>query len=259
MTAGVLWHPSPNVGARRAGASVELIVLHFTDMDSAEAALERLCDPASEVSAHYLIGRDGRAWQVASDGDRAWHAGAGSWGGRGDVNSRSIGIELDNDGASPFAAPMIDRLEVLLADLLARHGLGPEALIAHADMAPGRKRDPGRRFDWRRLAVAGLSVWPHAEGAPQPGDPAQFGEALARFGYPVDAPLEALLEAFRSRFRPCAEGPLDAWDCALARALAEGRVWSGGAESQLAGGSPMAGGPPSDPTAPDHPPSRPAS
>ena len=136
---------------------MELIVLHYTAMASAEAALERLCDPVAEVSSHYLIAKDGTLYQLVDEAERAWHAGAGSWQGREDVNSRSIGIEIDNDGCAPFSAPAMDTLDALVADILKRHGLGPDAVIGHEDMAPGRKIDPGPKFDWARLFKLGLA------------------------------------------------------------------------------------------------------
>lgn len=151
----VVSRPSPNFGPRRDGASVRLVLIHYTAMESAEAALERLCDPEAEVSAHYLIGRDGRLYGLVDEAMRAWHAGTGAWGEIEDVNSASIGIELDNDGASPFSEPMMATLEILLDDLLERYGLGPEAVLAHSDTAPGRKIDPGPRFDWARLERGG--------------------------------------------------------------------------------------------------------
>lgn len=206
----IIAHPSPNCGARRDGLMPALIVLHYTAMPDADAALERMCAPEHEVSAHYLIARDGRLFQLVDEDRRAWHAGAGEWGGTGDVNSRSIGIELDNCGASPFAAPLMDRLEGLISDIMARHGIGPEGVLAHSDFAPGRKADPGRRFDWLRLARQGLSVWPEP-GTAQP-DAAGFLTAAARFGYPAGEGLEAVLAAFRLRFRPGAGGPLSADD-----------------------------------------------
>ncbi len=206
-------HPSPNFGPRRDGLRPELVVVHFTEMRSAEAALDRLSDPAAEVSAHYLIGRDGTLWQMVEEEMRAWHAGAGAWLGRGDVNSRSIGIELDNDGQSPFAAPLMRTLESLLAGLLPRWRIAPQGVIAHSDMAPGRKVDPGPRFDWRRLALQGLAIWPEA-----PGDPdAPLAASLDRIGYPDVAP-ELRLAAFRLRFRPGATGPESAMDRAVADA-----------------------------------------
>ena len=194
-------HTSPNFGPRRDAQTPDLIVLHYTAMDTAEAALDRLCDPECEVSAHYLVAPDGESFGLVEEEMRAWHAGAGAWGGAGDVNSRSIGIELANDGASPFAAPQMAALEDLLSDIMARRRIPPEAVIGHSDMAPERKIDPGARFDWRRLARMGLSVWPEDE---TDADPAGFHDAATRFGYP-DCSDAALLGAFRMRFRPGAE------------------------------------------------------
>jgi hypothetical protein len=147
---------SPNHGPRRDGLRPELVVLHYTAMPDVASAERALCDPAREVSCHWLIARDGTVKALVDEDRRAWHAGAGSWGGREDVNSRSIGIELDNDGASPFAAPLMDALEELLGGILARWDIPPLGVIGHSDMAPGRKRDPGPRFDWQRLARGGL-------------------------------------------------------------------------------------------------------
>ncbi|MDM7932830.1 N-acetylmuramoyl-L-alanine amidase [Tabrizicola sp.] len=208
-----LTHPSPNFGERRGGQRPELVVLHYTAMASCAEALERLCDPVAEVSAHYLIDCDGTVLSLVAEEFRAWHAGAGVWGGRGDVNSRSIGIELANPGAQPFSARQMAALEALLRGILSRWSLPPHAVIGHSDMAPDRKADPGPRFDWRRLALAGLSVWP------EPAEPGDLAADLVAFGYP-DLPMETLLAAFRLRFRPWATGPLDATDRALASDLA---------------------------------------
>ena len=213
------WRASPNFGPRRAGFMPELIVLHYTGMASVEAALERLCDPAAEVSAHYLISRDGQLVQMVEEGARAWHAGHGEWGGAGDVNSRSIGIELDNPGDAPFSAPLMATLEALLPGIMARWTIAPQRIIAHSDMAPDRKRDPGARFDWRRLARGGLSVWPDRP-APAAPDERAFREATARIGYGSGWTSAQVLSAFRLRFRPWADGPLDATDMGLARDLA---------------------------------------
>lgn len=207
-----LSHPSPNFGERRGRGRIELVVLHYTAMPSCAAALERLCDPAAEVSCHYLIDGDGTVLSLVDEAQRAWHAGAGEWAGAGDVNSRSIGIELANTGQEPFSEPQMQALERLLTGVLARHGLGPEAVIGHSDMAPDRKGDPGPHFDWRRLALQGLAVWP------EPGPPGDAHADLRAFGYP-DAPPQIVLAAFRLRFRPWASGPLDDTDRALAAGL----------------------------------------
>jgi N-acetylmuramoyl-L-alanine amidase len=211
---------SPNHGPRRDGLKPELVVIHYTAMCDAAAAERALCDPAREVSCHWLIARDGAVTALVDEEQRAWHAGRGSWRGRGDVNSRSIGIELDNDGASPFAAPLMDALEVLLAGVLTRWGIPPEGVIGHSDMAPERKQDPGPRFDWLRLAKQGLSVWPQRpEPLPERPDKGQFRRDVLTFGYP-DVEEDLLVQAIRLRFRPAATGPLDATDCAIAAALA---------------------------------------
>lgn len=206
--------PSPNFGPRRDGAVPGLIVLHYTAMPSCAEARDRLCDPLAEVSAHWLIAEDGTTEQLVDETLRAWHAGAGSWSGVTDVNSASIGIELANSGDAPFPEPQMAALERLLGEIMERWSIPPEGVLAHSDMAPDRKRDPGARFDWRRLALQGLSVWP------EPAQPVDFATSLRRFGYPDAAP-ETLLAAFRLRFRPGATGPEDDTDRALAASLAE--------------------------------------
>ncbi len=191
-------------------------MLHYTAMSSASEARARLCDPIHEVSAHWLVDRFGHAEALVDEAQRAWHAGAGAWAGMNDINSHSIGIELDNAGNHPFAAAQMDALEKLLRGVMARWHIPPHCVIAHSDMAPTRKGDPGARFDWQRLARSGLSVWPQASA---PADPACFRPAACAFGYP-DVPIDALLSAFRLRFRPSARGALDGWDAALAIDLA---------------------------------------
>ncbi|RWR26705.1 N-acetylmuramoyl-L-alanine amidase [Sinirhodobacter populi] len=223
--------PSPNHGPRRDGARPKLIVLHYTGMTSCAAARARLCDPVAEVSAHWLIAEDGGTEALVPEEMRAWHAGAGSWQGRGDVNSRSIGIEIANPGDRPFPEPQMAALERLLPGVMHRWQIAPEAVIAHSDMAPGRKIDPGPRFDWRRLARQGLAVWPEAR-TPLTPDTGAFAALAQAFGYP-DAPVEVLLPAFRLRFRPCWLGPLDGTDMALIADLAgrfgaDGGAWRAG-------------------------------
>jgi N-acetylmuramoyl-L-alanine amidase len=217
-----------------------MIVLHYTAMQNAAVALERLSDPAVEVSAHYLIDTGGQVFEMVAETERAWHAGAGSWAGAEDINSRSIGIELANpaslSGFPPFPAAQFDALETLLGQIRQRWSIVPERVIGHSDMAPARKADPGPKFDWARLARAGHSVWPGLNGAPDGQeatdaqeapdaqetqvDAAAFHADLARFGYPDAAP-EHLLNAFRLRFRPWAVGRmLETGDCMAARTLA---------------------------------------
>ncbi len=181
-------------------------------MADGPSARARLCDPEAEVSAHWLVHEDGLTEALVPEDRRAWHAGAGSWQGCEDVNSRSIGIELANPGDRPFPEPQMAALEALLRGIMARWPIGPEGVIGHSDMAPGRKIDPGPRFDWRRLALQGLAVWPEGEGRDL-----SLAESLSRIGY---AKEPAQLAAFRLRFRPWAEGPEDATDRRLAAALA---------------------------------------
>lgn len=207
---------SPNFGERRGGLLPRLIVLHYTGMASCDAARDRLCDPAAEVSAHYLISEGGEVLALVPEELRAWHAGAGVWRGWDDINSRSIGIELANTGAEPFAGAQIRALEDLLAGAMARWDIPAQGVIAHSDMSPGRKSDPGVRFDWRRLALAGLSVWP---GDAKPGNPRGFITDARRFGYP-DIGGDLVLAAFRQRFRPWAKGPLDGVDAGMIADLA---------------------------------------
>jgi N-acetylmuramoyl-L-alanine amidase len=207
---------SPNFGPRREGARPDLIVLHYTGMNSHEAAHARLCDPAAEVSAHYLIAMDGSVTPLVDEADRAWHAGAGEWAGVTDVNSRSIGIELTNPGNAPFPNAQMVALEGVMRGIMARWSIPPCRVIGHSDMAPLRKCDPGARFDWRRLALQGLSVWPDL-GAGTQAMP--FDQAARAFGYP-DLPQDVLLSAFRLRFRPWAWGPVDSHDVAAANDLA---------------------------------------
>jgi N-acetylmuramoyl-L-alanine amidase len=204
--------PSPNHGERRGGQRPELIVIHYTGMATCAEARARLCDPLAEVSAHWLISESGAAEALVPETRRAWHAGAGAWQGRDDVNSRSIGVELANPGDRPFPEKQMAALEVLLAGIMTRWAIPARGVIAHSDMAPGRKGDPGRRFDWRRLALQGLAVWP------EPATPGDFRADLRAFGYP-DAPDEALLSAFRQHFRPWGQGALGAEDRALAAGL----------------------------------------
>lgn len=195
----------------------DIVVIHYTAMQSTKAALETLCNPANEVSAHYLIAETGEVLSLVPEDLRAWHAGAGRWGAVKDVNSHSIGIELGNDGSSPFAAAQMDALSDLLRGIMARWQIRPERVIGHSDMAPGRKIDPGGRFDWRRLAREGLAVWPECT---ENANLADFPPLMRAFGYTATDDADLLLQVFRLRFRPWATGPLDATDARLIRNLA---------------------------------------
>lgn len=190
-------------------------MLHYTAMESAEAALQRLCDSASEVSAHYLIAADGTIWQLVAEAERAWHAGAGEWRGQDDINSRSIGIELDNRGNHSFSAVQMDRLEALMRGIMDRWQIPAAGVIGHSCMAPGRKSDPGPRFDWARLARQGLAAPSGGGGAaPTSADMTAFRAAARAAGFSASVQDEALLQAVRLRFRPWGRGALAAEDFA---------------------------------------------
>ncbi len=181
-------------------------------MHSAQAALERLCDPTAEVSAHYLIGGDGTCWQMVGEDQRAWHAGAGQWCGQGDINSRSIGIELDNRGDHPFAEPQMVTLETLLADIMARCSILAQGVIGHSDMAPGRKIDPGSHFDWARLAHQGLAIQPGQDVDTKTPTIENFRSLARAAGYTSPVDDQMLLDAVRLRYRPWAKGALSPAD-----------------------------------------------
>lgn len=212
LSAEVIQRPSPNFGPRRDGLTPHLIVIHYTAMQSAEAALARLCDPQAEVSAHYLIAGDGTVFQMVEEDQRAWHAGAGVWAGQDDINSRSIGIELDNCGDHPFSHPLMARLEGLLGQIMQRWEITPDGVIGHSDMAPGRKSDPGPHFDWARLARQGLAVPVGIDFGPRDPRPETFRSLARDVGFTSDVDDATLLAAVRLRYRPYATGPLCAED-----------------------------------------------
>ena len=227
MTGFAAEHPgaevrvSPNFGQRRGGLKPDCIVLHYTGMESGEAAEAWLCTPESEVSSHYLVHEDGRIVQMVREGDRAWHAGKGSWRGIGDVNSLSIGIEIANPGPlagfPPFPERQIDAVAALCLGIAARHGVASERVLAHSDVAPGRKIDPGERFPWSVLAERGVGHI--VEPAPvrggrflAMGDRGEPVEALQSmlmlYGYGLeisgfyDDTTHLVVEAFQRHFRP---------------------------------------------------------
>ena len=191
------WVPSPNREPRRP----ILIVLHATEQDSVRESLDTLRsrNGGGPVSAHYLIGRDGRRFQLVADQERAWHAGAGRWGTITDVNNASIGIELDNDGKEPFSDAQIARLIELLDDLTLRYDIPRHLVVGHGDIAPTRKNDPSVLFPWRRLAQAGFGLWPDGRSGPAPAgfDP---WVALRLIGYDLSSPDDAV-RAFHRHYR----------------------------------------------------------
>lgn len=204
--------PSPNWNERK--LPVSMVVLHYTGMKSAQDALDRLCDPAAEVSAHYLIEEDGTVHRLVAEDKRAWHAGRSYWRGITDVNSASVGIELVNPGHTlgyrPFPEAQMEALIPLLAGIMARHNIAPANVVGHSDVAPVRKIDPGELFEWEVLARYGLAL-----ATPKPRirllheNPGAFFLSLERFGYDV-ADGRAAVTAFQRRFRPrIIDGELD--------------------------------------------------
>ena len=213
-------HASPNHGDRK-GRAPDCIVLHYTGMPTADGALAQLCNPRTGVSSHYFVFEDGRIAQLVPEARRAWHAGRSSWFGETDMNSASIGIEIVNPGHDgglpPFPDAQIEAVTALCRDIAARHAIAPARVLAHSDIAPGRKVDPGERFPWARLAAAGVGIW--REPAPDmAGLILAFGATgapvsalqrdLATLGYGIDetgiydARTRTVVEAFQRRWRP---------------------------------------------------------
>lgn len=200
--------PSPNFGPRRDGLTPNFVVLHYTAMASAEDAIARLSDPKAEVSAHYVIDKNGPVTRLVAEEQRAWHAGAGEWQGLSDMNSRSIGIELDNDGQSPFSFALMDSLETLLSGILTRWQIPASHVIGHSDMAPGRKVDPGPWFDWVRLEAYGLAGPRGYDDGPSNPTLDDFAQIARSHGYTAAVDPQTLLAAVRLRYRSFATGPL---------------------------------------------------
>jgi N-acetylmuramoyl-L-alanine amidase len=212
---------SPNFGPRRDGVRPDMIVLHYTGMETGPAAETRLCDPASEVSSHYLVHEDGRIVQMVRESDRAWHAGQSSWRGTTDVNSRSIGIEIVNPGHGlgypDYPKAQIVAVIELCRGISDRHGIRPDMILGHSDVAPGRKVDPGEKFPWRLLARHGVGHFVEPArfrglAVASPGDNGaaveELQSMLALYGYGVeitgffDPQTEIAVAAFQRHFRP---------------------------------------------------------
>jgi N-acetylmuramoyl-L-alanine amidase len=187
---------------------VDILLLHYTGMQSGPAAIDRLRNPAAKVSSHYVVEEDGTVFRLVPEERRAWHAGISHWRGRSGLNDRSIGIEIVNPGHDwgyrPFPALQMAAVCDLCLDILARHPIAPWDVVGHSDVAPDRKQDPGEFFDWEGLAANGVGLWPGAAAMPVEAGPVQAGpEALlAAIGYRMDLPLPLLLTAFQRRWRP---------------------------------------------------------
>ena len=215
-------HPSPNFEPRRGKTRADMLVLHYTGMMSAARAIAWLAEPVSRVSCHYVVDEAGRITQMVPESARAWHAGVGSWAGEADINSASIGIEIQNPGHDlgypEFTEAQMTAVIALSQDIIARNAVPAARVLAHSDVSPGRKIDPGEKFDWARLYAAGVGHWV----APAPLDPDEFGfgagdcdpligattALLAQYGYGVtpsdtlDAPSTKVVRSFQLHFRP---------------------------------------------------------
>ena len=214
--------PSPNIGPRQRGLKPTILIMHYTGMASAAKAIDWLARPESHVSCHYVIDEDGRITQMVAEQTRAWHAGVAYWLGETDINSASIGIEIQNpghdDGYHPFGRAQMRGVRDLARDIIARHDIAPECILAHSDVAPGRKIDPGEKFDWRWLANAGVGHWveptahdrqyPGADLGPHTPETRRLQELLLQYGYNVsgstdfDKALQVNVKAFQRHFRP---------------------------------------------------------
>lgn len=243
MTLKLIDHPSPNFDERNCRRPVDMVVLHYTGMPTAAAALERLSDAQAKVSSHYLIDEDGTIYRLVPEDKRAWHAGVGFWRGVRDVNARSIGIELVNPGHEfgyrEFPAVQIDALIALLKDIASRHEVMPGNYVGHSDVAPLRKEDPGELFPWRRLHAAGFGRWWAADFKVAPSAPTlRAGErggavlelqvALDKIGYAIegsgiyDSHTEAAVRAFQRHWRQDqVDGVSDAETTSLIHHIAE--------------------------------------
>jgi len=239
--------PSPNVSVRRDGPRADILLLHYTGMQSGQAALERLCDPVAKVSSHYMVFENGEIVQMVPEAQRAHHAGASLWHGDDDINSRSIGIEIENPGHDfgypDFPGHQIDAVIALCRDILKRNKIPADFVLAHSDVAPTRKQDPGDKFPWAKLYESGIGLWVKpapltSEGTPSTWlKPGSKGDAvsnlqkmLAEYGYGLpatgeyDALTKAVVTAFQLHFRPaCVDGIADGSTLTTLRALLAAR------------------------------------
>lgn len=188
------WVGTTNLNLRKPN----YVIIHHTAQNSTQQTLKTFTLPRTQVSAHYVIGRDGKVYHMLNDYLRAWHAGAGKWGNNSDINSSSIGIELDNNGFEPFAEPQINSLITVLATLKTNHNIPTANFIGHSDIAPGRKVDPNASFPWKKLAESGYGLWPDAvlDSVPENFNPQ---EALRIIGYDVKN-LDTATSSFKLHF-----------------------------------------------------------
>ena len=212
--------PSPNFGERKNGRSIDMLIIHYTGMESGQAAQDWLCNRESQVSCHYIVHEDGRIVQMVREVDRAWHAGKSCWQGEGDINSCSIGIEIVNGGHDygmpDFPDVQLATIVNLSQSIVARNAIPARRVLAHSDVAPVRKVDPGEKFDWKLLAQSGVGHW--TEPAPiaggryfcegESGQPIEALQAmLSLYGYKIDvngffdAQTKGVVEAFQRHFR----------------------------------------------------------
>ncbi len=233
--------PSPNHNERPGGRAPDMLVLHYTGMRSAAEALDRLCDPAAQVSAHYTVDEDGAVFAHVPEALRAWHAGVAFWQGESDVNGVSVGIEIVNPGHEfgyrPFPAAQMQAVVALSKEIVERYRIRALRVVGHSDVAPERKTDPGELFDWPMLAAAGVGYWPDAAAvrarieAAGAADLQALGRNFGRIGYcwpeapepskAVEQARAAVVAAFQRRFRPASiTGDADPETAALAAVVA---------------------------------------
>ncbi len=218
---------SPNRDDRPGGpASIDMLILHYTGMQTAQAAIDRLRDPVAHVSSHYVVDEDGTVLCLVPEELRAFHAGISFWRGRRVLNDVSIGIEIVNPGHEwgyrPFPAAQMRSVRALCAGILSRHAIPARNVVGHSDVAPNRKQDPGELFDWRGLAETGVGVWPQAaqDHDRVPPDETAARAALAEIGYDMSLPFDLVLTAFQRHFLPHAvTGTLDAHSMARVMAV----------------------------------------
>lgn len=221
--------PSPNHDARPDGVPVDMLILHYTGMRTGAEAIARLRDPAAKVSAHYVVEEDGQVFRLVPEHRRAWHAGVSHWRGASGLNARSLGIEIVNPGHEHgyrhFPALQMAAVCDLCLEILARHPIPARNVLAHSDVAPDRKEDPGEFFDWEGLARNGVGLWPAEKGRLWPADEGTLATdpaaLLAAIGYRADLPLPVLLRAFQRHWRPArVDGVADAETLARLAAVA---------------------------------------